>query len=130
MINKYRNQKVNQDGYTFASKLEAAIYNHLKLLERAKEYTDIKCQLQVRLGPSGIIYKPDFSAVNTKTGETEYFEAKGFKTNAWLMKRRLWKTYGPGLLHVYEGRHNMYKLKETIKPEPDKTTCPHCNKQF
>ena len=111
-------------GILFASKFEAAVYQMLKMQVRAGEYKDLKCQVQVRLGSANILYKPDFSAVRVSTGETEYFEVKGFKTAIWAIKKRLWKAEGPGKLHIYEGRHNRFKLVETL--EPNNERCLHC----
>ena len=125
-FNKYKSVKVDLDGYSFASKLEAALYHFLKLLVRAGEYKDLRCQVQVRL-PGKVIYKPDFSAVNTTTKEVEYFEAKGFETATWRIKRKLWISNGPGKLHVYMGSHSNIKLKETISPKLKYTVCPNCN---
>lgn len=125
-FNKYKSVKVDLDGYSFASKMEAALYHFLKVLVRAGEYTDLKCQVQVRL-PGNVLYKPDFSAVNTATKEVEYFEAKGFETASWRIKRKLWISNGPGKLHIYMGSHNNIKLKETLNPKVSQVICPNCN---
>lgn len=56
---------------------------------------------------------PDFSAV--EKGVLVFFEAKGFETEVWRLKRRLWKFYGPGPLEVWRsaGRGRI-GLVETI----------------
>lgn len=114
---KYSAKKVDLDGRSFGSKLEAAVYGILKLFERAGEIRDIECQVQVELSAAKIVYKPDFRFLDVNSGRTEYAEAKGFETPEWRLKRRLWKAYGPGPLHVYMGSYANPKLTETIIPE-------------
>lgn len=98
-----------------ASKLEAALYNLLKLREMAQELTELKTQVQVYLTRARIIYKPDFSYY--EGGILTYAESKGFETPEWRIKRRLWKCYGPGKLLVYKGSYKRLYLHETIIPE-------------
>jgi len=54
--NKYRNQKTISDGIVFDSKKEAIRYAELKLLEKAKEISDLELQPRFTLLPS---YKRD-----------------------------------------------------------------------
>lgn len=114
---KYGSKKVDHAGYSFASKLEAALFDLLKLRERAGEIAEIQVQDTIRLTKAEIIYKPDFRFVVVATGLPEWAEAKGLETPEWRIKRRLWLAYGPGPLHVYKGAYNRIKHSETLVPK-------------
>ncbi len=114
---KYGNKKVEHAGRRFDSKLEAALYDYLLLLEKAGELSDIHSQETIYLSDARIIYKPDYSAVDTATGVRKYHEAKGFETTDWRIKRRLWMSYGPAPLLIYKGSARSFKLHETLVPK-------------
>lgn len=116
-MNKYHNQKVSYDNFSFASKLEAALYQFLKLREKSGEISDIKCQETVYLTKARIIYKPDFSFV--MNDKKVFAESKGFETSDWRIKRRLWQHYGPGNLEIYKGSAARLTLHETLTPDGD-----------
>jgi hypothetical protein len=116
---KYGAKKTERPGYSFGSKLEARIFDDLCLRKLAGEIIDIKVQASVYLTDADILYKPDFLC-HLQDGSFFYVEAKGFKTPVWAIKRRLWKFYGPGELHVYEGSHTRPILAEVIKPKEKK----------
>lgn len=105
---------ISHHGYSFASKMERDLFDYLKLLEKAKEISNIKLQVSVYLTEARILYKPDFSY--EKENETIYAEMKGFETAVWRIKRRLWKHYGPGILEVYKTNRSGVYLHETIIP--------------
>lgn len=111
--NKYGAVKTN--GYS--SKLEAAIRNILELSVKAGALKNIKNQVNVRLTAAQILYIVDFTAEDAQTGELYYYEAKGFETAVWRIKRRLWMHYGPGQLFVFKGSYKTPMLFETIKPK-------------
>lgn len=113
---KYAAQKVEYDHHSFASKFEAALYQWIKLRELNGEVTDVKCQETVYLTEARIIYKPDFSYIDSQTKKKIYAEAKGFETPEWRIKRRLWEYYGPGILEIYKGSYTSFQLHETLKP--------------
>lgn len=114
--NKYRAQRTEYNGYSFASKLEASVYGLLLLMERAEEITDIKVQQHVYLTKARIQYIVDFSAVEKKSGLTVYIEAKGLATPVFQIKKRLWHYYGPGILDIYGGSYQKPFLMERIIP--------------
>lgn len=119
MAHKYKAQKVERDGYWFSSKLEAAVYSTLKMMERGGKLKDLKCQVTVNFrtydhGKVRMI--PDFSAIEMPQEELVYFEAKGFKTREWMRKKKAWAVGGPGKLYIYEGSYKYLKLTETIIP--------------
>lgn len=94
-------KKSRQADYLFDSGLERDLYNLLKLRERVGELRDIKVKPNVRITEAGILVIPDFSAVETKTDQLRYHEAKGCVTEVWLLKMRLWRCYGPAPIDVY-----------------------------
>ena len=110
-FSKYRATRVGN----FASKLEKAVYETLRIMEACKEIKNIRTQTQVHLSDAKILYKPDFEYENCKTGETEWAEAKGVETAEWRIKRRLWIHYGPGKLNVWKGSYSKPYLHETIE---------------
>jgi hypothetical protein len=114
---KYGNKKVERAGRSFGSKLEASLFDHLRMREMAKEIADIKQQVNVHLTLAKILYQADYSYTVTSTGETEYAESKGMDTAVWRIKRRLWMYYGPGPLHIFKGSHSNLKFDETIVPK-------------
>jgi hypothetical protein len=98
----------------FASKLEHAVYQNLKLQERAGIYTDVQCQVAVTMTRAQIRYVVDFSAVSIATGEIIYLEAKGHATDAYAIKKKLWEHYGPGRLEIWGGVWTRPYLVEVI----------------
>lgn len=115
--NKYYAKKVDRAGYSFASKLEAALFDLLKLRERAGEIRDLQCQDTVYLTDARIMYKPDYKFFEVAENDFAWAESKGFSTDVWSIKRRLWKSYGPGKLYIYKGSHTRLVLDETIIPK-------------
>lgn len=115
--NKYGRKKVDHAGYRFDSKLEAALFDQLKLRERAGEIKDIQAQDTIYLTAARIMYKPDFKYFDLASGEFEWAEAKGLETSDYRIKRRLWMHYGPGKLHVFKGAHSRLIHSETIIPK-------------
>lgn len=116
-MTKFKNQITNG----FASKLEAALYQHLFLLEKAGEIFEIQTQDHVYLTDARILYIPDFKFKN-KDGIEEWAEAKGYETDVWRIKRRLWSYYGPGRLTVFKGSANKLRIDEVIVPKEKKTS--------
>lgn len=105
------------DGYSFASKLEAALYGILKLRMKAGEIESIQCQDHVYLTNARIGYIPDFKCLDAKTKEYFWAEAKGYPNDTWPIKKKLWAFYGPGRLEIWQGSYQNIKLTETIIPK-------------
>lgn len=114
----YGAKRVEHAGRSFASKFEAAVFDLLWLREKAKEIRDLKCQVRVALTDAKIIYIPDFGFEYVATGLPGFAEAKGFETDKWRIKLRLWRHYGPGPLEIYRGSHKRVRLDETVIPQP------------
>lgn len=115
--NKFGRKKVEHAGRRFDSQLEKAVFDELTLLEKAGEIKDLRQQHTVYLTEARIGLRVDFSAVNTKTNELEFFEAKGYPTAEYQIKRRLWEYYGPGKLTVYAGTYKKPFVKEVVIPK-------------
>lgn len=114
---KYKNKKVHHAGYSFASQFECAVFNLLLLREKAGEIRDIQCQDHIYLTEARICYIPDFKFVDLQTNNFAWAEAKGFETDVWKIKKRLWEHYGPGRLEIYKGNAKKVFLKETVIPK-------------
>lgn len=110
---KYDAKKSERAGYSFSSKLEAAVFDFLQIEKIAGEIKEIQVQAQVHLTKAKILYKPDFKCTR-EDNSYFYVEAKGFETPEWRIKRRLWEYYGDGELRIYMGNHSRPFLKEII----------------
>lgn len=112
MVNKYRNKKVILDGIEFDSRKEAQRWFELRMLERAGEIKHLCRQVPFELIPSqvetferygkkgqrlkdgtrtlekGCYYVADF-VYNEKDGKMVVEDTKGFKTKAYVIKRKL-----------------------------------------
>ena len=116
MSRKYHNKKVTIAGHTFDSVKEANRYSELRLLLRAGKISDLELQKEYELIPAqyeyvhtGEVYKrgelkgtprlkkmclehavtyvADF--VYTENGKTVVEDTKGFKTEKYIIKRKL-----------------------------------------
>ena len=94
---KYSNKKTIVDGFEFDSKLEAKRYNELKMFLRSGSITDLTLQ-KVFLLQDGFIYDKKKERPITyvcdfyykdKQGNEIVEDAKGFKTDVYKIKRKL-----------------------------------------
>ncbi len=102
----------------FASKMEAAGYDMLKVRELTGEITDIKCQQSVTLAEGNglkLKWKIDFSFIVKATGQLEYLEIKGFETQHYRMKLKLYKMNPPAPLTIVKGTHRKLYVHERIE---------------
>jgi len=116
-LNKYKAISTMVGDKNFPSRGEAALYQRLFFMEKAKEIEGLKLQPQEYLTAARIGYKPDFRAFDIKLGETIWHEFKGFETTDWRLKRKLWMFYGPGPLWVWKGNPNNISCVEKIEPK-------------
>lgn len=95
---KYNNRKTIVDGITFDSKLEAKRYQELKLLEEKGLIKALVLQPKFQLIPKfqvngktyrQCIYVADFSYHDVKTGKTFVEDTKGFRTEVFKIKKKL-----------------------------------------
>ncbi len=91
MKSKYGNKWTEVDGIKFQSQREAKRYGQLKMLQMAKEISDLRLQVPYELNPSGTFsykYYADFEYL-TKDGDKVTEDVKGMKTNVYKKKRAL-----------------------------------------
>lgn len=113
-----RSEHKDHPGMWFDSNLEKALFDRLSLEERAGTIRDLAHQPgTVFLSAARIQYRPDFRFTNCETGEVEYAESKGYQDQKWPLKKKLWRSYGPGKLSIYMGSATNLKLVETIIPK-------------
>lgn len=97
-MSKYHNHRIKDlDGQTFDSKKEYRRWNDLQLLERAGHISDLRRQVKYVLIPAQRIggkvverecsYIADF--VYQSGGATIVEDCKGFRTDAYKIKRKL-----------------------------------------
>lgn len=101
--NKFGNHKVEVDGHTFDSLKEAHYFTHLKMCMNAQEkdqrVTEIELQPEFTLIPkfekNGRMWRPlkyraDFR-VTYADGRKEIVDVKGFKTQEFAIKQKLFE---------------------------------------
>ena len=102
---KYNNEKCVVDGIKFDSIKEAEYYCKLKILKQAGEIKDFGLQPRFELQPAfeknGVKYQPityvaDFVIVNND-GTTDVVDVKGFETQVFKIKRKLFEYKYPDL---------------------------------
>lgn len=95
-MRKYKNKKVELDGKTFDSRLEARRYQELKLLEQAGEIHSLCCQ------PEFVLQEP-FKHGKSKFREIRYIadflyiedgrkvveDVKGMRTDVYMLKKKM-----------------------------------------
>lgn len=105
-------------GRSFASQAERDRGDQLRLLELAGEISDLEFQPQTYLSAAKIGYAPDFRYV--EKGVTIYEEVKGFETEGYQIKARLWAYYGPAQLRVLKSNgRGKFVVRKTIFPKND-----------
>lgn len=111
--NKYNNRKVELDGHTFDSKLEADYYSQLKLRKRAGDILSFRLQprylIQDGFEKDGVKHRPieyiaDFEIHHTD-GSIEVVDVKGIKTQVFRIKEKMF--------------HKRYPYKLTIVKKED-----------
>lgn len=97
---KYRNKPVKIDGITFASQREGKRYGELRLLERAGQIAGLELQPRYRLEVAGhkiCTYVGDFEY--RENGKKVCEDAKGMRTQAYIIKRKLFMAICPDIEH-------------------------------
>ena len=99
MKRKYNNKRIEIDGYTFDSKLEADFYLRLKPLVKAGKIKELKIHprylLQEGFSKNGkhfnpIYYVADFE-VTYDDGVTVIYDTKGIRTEVYKIKKKLFE---------------------------------------
>lgn len=105
-MSKYHATKTEVDGITFDSRLEATRYCELKLLFKAGEISQLRLQPEFELIPAfrkngksfrKTTYKADFMYLDNRSGKYIVEDTKGFKTEIYKLKRKLFEHQYPDL---------------------------------
>lgn len=108
-MSKYRSKKIVIDGISFDSKREGNRYCELKMLEKAGKIKDLELQHQFELQPSfkkngktirAITYVADFTYFDLEKNKNIVEDVKGFKTDVYMLKRKLFEFKFPELTIV------------------------------
>lgn len=103
---KYQNKKVTYNDIQFDSIREKNRYIQLKMLEKAGEIKDLELQKTFTLQPSfkkngttyrAITYKADFVYLDLRTNKNIVEDTKGFKTEVYKIKKKLFEYNYPDL---------------------------------
>lgn len=97
---KYKNKKVSYDGFEFDSQKERNYYIKLKTLEELGIIKNLELQkeyiLQDKFVLNGktrrkITYRADFSYISTEDNKLHVVDVKGFKTEVYKLKKKLFE---------------------------------------
>lgn len=118
--NKYGAQKKEYNGRLYDSKHEAGIAQEIELLCRAGEIIKVEPQRTYNLyGKNGgrvCTHRPDFT-LTFKDKHQEVWEAKGFPTDVWQLKLKLFEDNYPELIYyVITPRERFYGSKKRTTP--------------
>lgn len=103
---KYHNKKIIVDGIKFDSLKEAKRYQELKILEKAKEITELRLQVKFELQPSfkkdgktirKIEYIADFTYYDNRLNKYIIEDTKGYRTDIYKLKKKLFEYKYPHL---------------------------------
>lgn len=103
MKSKYHNRKTTIDGITFDSIKEAKRYQELNLLQKAGLIVNLNRQISFELIPKtnterAVKYIADFMYVETVTGKIIVEDVKGYRTDVYKIKRKLFKFRYPNII--------------------------------
>ena len=108
-MSKYRSKKIIIDGISFDSKREGNRFLELKMLERAGKIKDLQLQHKFELQPSfrkngrtirAITYVADFTYFDLEKMKIVVEDVKGFKTDIYSVKKKLFEYKFPELTIV------------------------------
>lgn len=113
MPNKYRNKKIELGGHLFDSKLEAKRYTELLEQQERGYIRELRVQPEYELIPPFTIgkkkfrkavYRADFAYIDNETNEEVVEDAKGFLTEVYKFKRKLFAyRYGKQIIEIKQG---------------------------
>ena len=114
--NKFHAVKAAGDsGRLYDSKAERDRANELLLLQQAGQISDLREQTVVDL-VAEITYRPDFDYL--ENGRRLYEDVKGVETEAFRLKCKLWRHFGPGPLRVLKrkGSRAQFTVAKEVLP--------------
>jgi len=111
---KYRAQRTEYNGRSYASKAEAKRAWELDMLKRGGQVAEWIAQPRFQLGCPENLYVADFLVVWVD-GSVVVEDIKGMETAAFAKNRRLWLHYGRLPLRILKAYRQAWKT-ETITP--------------
>lgn len=93
---KYGNVKTTVDGMLFDSKREAARYKELQLMVRAKEISNLTCQVTMPINHNDqhiCNYIADFRYYDNRKKMLVYEDSKGMRTAIYRLKKKLVRAF-------------------------------------
>lgn len=131
---KYGADRTQSAGYSFASKLESAVHELLKLRQLAGEIASVEVQSRIRVccppphehcdSKCKVEYIPDFRCTRPD-GSVFYAEAKGMQTTDYRIKRRLFLHHRSETLEFWGGSARKPVLIEVLNgPHPSRPGPP------
>lgn len=108
MRHKYNAKRVTIDGIKFASQFEGKIYEDIKRLMATGTVESVKFQEPFKLhGRNGSFvckHVVDF-LITYFDGSQEVWEAKGYATDVWRLKKKLFEDNYPDIKYVVQTRN-------------------------
>lgn len=113
---KYRNRKIELDGHVFDSKAEARYYKELLMRQNAKDILFFKLQPKYQLVAGfekdgkkhrAIHYIADFE-VHNNDGTIDVIDVKGFKTDVFRLKEKLFHKKFPHKLILVQWKNGRF----------------------
>lgn len=107
-VSKYKNKRTVIDGISFASKMEAARYEELKLLVKAGRIKDLLLQPRFKLWVEGKLictYVGDFIYRDIYDNVVVVEDVKGVKTSTYKIKAKLFQALYPSYRFVEVGAY-------------------------
>lgn len=105
---KYGARKTEYKGVLYDSKLEAKIAADIEILAGTGALTrwarQVRYQLRGRNGAIIATHVVDF-VLEYRDGHTEVWEAKGYPTDDWKLKRKLFEDNYPGTKYIIHSRN-------------------------
>lgn len=104
------------------------MYLWLKARLQNGEIENIRCEERVTIldapGRDKVQYYVDFVVFDKLAGHDIGIEVKGFETDVWMLKLKLFRIFGPFPLHIYKLRRQQLALQEEVIPKGGKIVYP------
>ncbi len=124
--NKYGAKKTVWNGRKYDSKLEAGVAQEIEILRKAGEVVSVEPQrtfvLHGKNGGKICSHRVDF-LLTFKDGHEEVWEAKGFETDTWRLKLKLFEDNYPDIIYwVIKGSTRYFYGKAKNRPSKKNQT--------
>jgi len=103
-------------GRSFGSGLERRRAQELVLLQRAGKITELAFQKTVSLSAAAVKWRLDFYYMESGRPVYEDTKSRISRSEAFGIKVRLWRYYGPALLRLSEDRRGRVETVQEIMP--------------